>query len=52
MACRNDMECIGVYDESCDEDGPFLLVRSGFMDSRYGPNCIYKKKSYGGKDYF
>ena len=49
MACRNDTECIGIYDENCDEDGPFLPIRSFFMDIKYQPNCIYKKRSYEGK---
>ena len=48
IACRNDTECIGIYDKNCDEDGPFLPIRSGFMDSKYQPDCIYKKKSYEG----
>ena len=49
MACENDTECIGVYDEFCDEDGPFLKVKRGFMTSSYSPNCLFKKKQYEGK---
>ena len=48
MACTNDTDCVGIYDEGCDKDGPFLRIRKGFMSSKYGPNCVYKKKSYDG----
>ena len=50
MSCRNDLECVGIYDEGCDSYGPFLHVRRGFMrPSFHGPNCVYKKKTYHGK---
>ena len=47
--CRNNTECIGIYDENCDKDGPFLQITDGYMDSGFGPNCVYKKRSYRGK---
>ena len=46
IACENDSRCIAIYDTSCDQDGPFVLVTRGFMTSISGPNCIYKKKNY------
>ena len=49
MACKNDDECVGVYEEYCDEGGPFLKVIRGFMTSTYSPNCIFKKNTYKGK---
>ena len=50
MSCRNDSECVGIYDVGCDSYGPFLNVRRGFMrPSFHGPNCVYKKKIYHGK---
>ena len=27
MACQNDTECMGVFEEACDQDGPFSLVK-------------------------
>ena len=50
MSCRNDSECVGIYDEGCDSYGPFMHVRQGFMRPLFGgPNCVYKKKVYHGK---
>ena len=46
IACENDSQCIGIYDDSCDKDGPFLLLKSGFVTSVSGTNCIYKKTIY------
>ena len=49
MSCRNDSECVGIYDEGCDSHGPFPHVRRGFMRPPFdGPNCVYKKKRYEG----
>ena len=50
MSCRNDSECVGIYDEDCDSQGPFLHVRRGFMRTPFnGPNCVHKKKRYESK---
>ena len=46
IACENDSQCIGIYEDSCDKDGPFLLLKSGFLTSVSGTNCIYKKTIY------
>ena len=51
MSCRNDSVCVGIYDEDCDSYGPFLHVKRGFMRPSFdGPNCVYKKKIYHGKN--
>ena len=49
MSCRNDSECVGIYDEGCDSRGPFLHIRRGFMRSENDPHCVHKKKRYEGK---
>ena len=46
IACVNDSQCIGIYEDSCDKDGPFMLLKSGFLTSVSGTNCIYKKTTY------
>ena len=48
-ACSYDRQCIGIYEDMCDKKGPFLLVKSNFMTTVSGTNCIYKKKTYGKK---
>lgn len=48
-ACRNDTECFGIYDERCDNKGPFLKTKGGFSSSESSSNCFYKKKRYEGK---
>ena len=47
VACSNDSNCIGIYEASCDKNGPFTLLKNGFVTSEFGTNCIYKKKQYG-----
>ena len=50
MSCRNDSDCVGIYNKGCDSHGPFLHVKRGFIRlSSNGPNCVYKKKRYDGK---
>ena len=49
LACENDKHCIGIYDESCDQKGPFRLLGRGFMTSILTRNCIYAKKTYDGE---
>ena len=46
IACVNDSQCIGVYEDSCNKIGPFMLLKSGFLTSVSGTNCIYKKTTY------
>ena len=46
VACSNDSKCIGVYEASCDDNGPFMLIKNGFLTSVFGTNCIYKKRQY------
>jgi len=48
MACKNDSECVGIYDEGCDNSGPFQHIRRGCRRSDYLPNCVYKKTRYDG----
>ena len=52
IACDIDTECIGIYDASCDQEGPFMLVKKGFMISNWSPDCINKKKTYHGRNEF
>ena len=49
IACGNDKQCIGIYDASCDQQGPFLLLKRGFITVYSSLNCIHKKKTYDGK---
>ena len=49
IACKNDSECIGIYDESCDGKGPFQHIRRGFKRSSHSPNCIHQKEGNDGK---
>ena len=46
-ACMNDTHCIGVYDSSCDNTGPFLMLKYCFKTSISDINCVYKKKTNG-----
>ena len=49
LACENDAECIGIYDDHCDRKGPFQLCKYGiFEQDSYTPSCIYQKKEYNG----
>ena len=45
-ACDNAEQCIGIYDASCDGEGPFLLLPRGYVTSVSSANCMYKKKTY------
>ena len=47
--CDGQNECIGIYDESCDEIEPFRLCKIGFKTSVFDTGCIYKKKNTFGK---
>ena len=49
ITCENDSQCIGIYDPSCNRNGPFTLVKNGYMTSYSSQNCIYKKKRYNGE---
>ena len=44
IECRNDTECVGIYDEYCDKDGPFLQIKGGFRSGSLYHHCVYKKK--------
>ena len=46
IACVNDSQCIGVYEDSSNKIGPFMLLKRGFLTSVSGTNCIYKKTRY------
>ena len=48
-ACEKDTECVGVFDDSCDQRGPFGLIRIGYMTLGSSPHCIYEKKVYDSK---
>ena len=45
--CKKDSQCIGIYEASCHKNGPFTLIKHGFVTSVFGTNCLYKKKQYG-----
>ena len=47
IACAKDSNCIAIYEPSCYKNGPFMLIKNGFLTSLHGTNCIYKKKKYG-----
>ena len=47
MACLNDTQCMGVYEASCNKNGPFALFKNNFVTKLYGVNCIYKRIMYG-----
>ena len=49
MACNSDSECIGIYDESCDQKGSYRLCKKGFQTLFKDPSCVYKKDKYFGK---
>ena len=51
IACEKDSQCIGIFDESCDKNGPFSLLKNGFMTPISTSNCLYKKKHYEGASY-
>ena len=46
MTCSNDNQCIGIYDDFCDNIGPFFLLKKGFVTSFSDPNCIHRRKKY------
>ena len=48
-ACEKDTQCVGVFDASCDQRGPFGLIRIGYMTLGSSPHCIYEKKVYDSK---
>ena len=48
-ACNSDNECIGIYDENCDQEGSYRLCKKGFMTLLIDPSCLYKKKKYYGR---
>ena len=49
IACENDSHCIGIYDDSGEQNGPFELVTRGFMTSRSKKSSIiHAKKRYDG----
>ena len=50
IACNNDIHCIGVYDKTCDKNGPFQLCKRGFVTPEVTAlSCIHKKKEYEGE---
>ena len=50
IACEKDSHCIGIYDASCDQNGPFELLVRGFMTSNsMTSDCIYAKKRHDGE---
>ena len=49
VACSNDSKCIGIYEPSCDKNGPFMLLKDSFVASVFSRNCIYRKKQYDPK---
>ena len=50
VACEYDSLCIGIFDASHGQKGPFQLVSTGFMTStKSTPLRIYAKKEYDGE---
>ena len=47
VACASDSNCIGIFEPSCDKNGSYSLLENGFVTSKYGTNCMYKKEKYG-----
>ena len=49
ISCNSDENCIGIYEQSCDNSGPFLLCHKGFATSKANNSaCLYEKKNYSG----
>ena len=46
-ACKKDSQCIGVFLAICNMNGPYMLLKRGFVISVSGVNCLYKKKRDG-----
>ena len=46
LACRNDSKCMGVYVSTCNENGPYMLIKDSFLQSISGTDCIYKRTRY------
>ena len=47
--CNSDIKCIGILEQTCDNDGPFLLCKKGFETSKtHNSSCFYEKKEYSG----
>ena len=46
IGCSSNMECIGIMDGKCDNDGTFHLCRKGFLAQ--SASCISQKKNYSG----
>ena len=49
LSCQNDTECIGVFEEGCHQEGPFSLLKTGYLTTHDGWNCIYSKKDSQGR---
>ena len=43
--CQKDNKCVAIQDEDCDNKGPFLLCKQGFITKiqEYSSSCIFEK---------
>ena len=49
ISCNSDKRCIGIFEQSCDNSGPFHLCKEGFETSEiHIASCFYQKKNYSG----
>ena len=49
MQCESSSKCIGIYDELCDETGPFILCKERFFQSKVAAKtCVYQNKKLDG----
>ena len=49
IRCNKDVQCIGIYDKTCDNSGPFQLCKHGFVTPAVSvSSCIHKKNEYKG----
>ena len=49
VACSNDADCFGTYDQRCDDNGPFRLCNLSGKDIKTSgtKSCIYVKQYTG-----
>ena len=49
VTCNSDENCIGIFEQSCDHNGPFHLCKKGYQTAKtHDSSCFYEKKDYSG----
>lgn len=43
LACREDEDCHGVWDNSCDDEGEFKLCNRNSIETADWNTCVYRK---------